>query len=217
MFTSALKDEGKSTTVANVAVALARAGNHIALVDLDLRRPRIHELFGLDSDRGVTRVAMYKLELEDALQPVSLVSPNAATPPATAANPRLGVLDVLACGPRPPDVGDFLAQPRLNTLLRSLPRLYDLTLIDAPPMLGVSDAVAVGSKVDAIVVVSRVRELTQGALRDLAAALRASPASKLGLVITAAELDVDHRENYYRGYYASTRHTNHREEEWPPA
>ncbi|HEY0417827.1 MAG TPA: P-loop NTPase, partial [Gaiellaceae bacterium] len=97
MVTSALKEEGKSTTVANLAVALARGGHHVALVDLDLRRPQLHRLFGIDGP-GVTEVALGRASLEEALVALPVAGDAPPTPQdSTEAQPH-GLLEVLPAG-----------------------------------------------------------------------------------------------------------------------
>jgi polysaccharide biosynthesis transport protein len=211
LFTSAVKAEGKSTTAANVAVALARAGTRVVLVDLDVRRPRLQQLFELDDRVGLIQVVLEQARLEDAVQPVRMT--RAALKPVeawstTGGSPSngpqgFGELHLLGCGPTTTDVGEFFTHPRLATLLQTLRSVYDLVLIDAAPLLGVSDAAILSAHVDALVVVTRVRKLRHDALEDIVTALDASPATTLGFVVTAAELDENERTDYYRGYYGS--------------
>ena len=113
MFTSASHSEGKSTTVANLAVALARTGRRVALVDLDLRKPTIAAMFQLREDRGLTTVALGRDELKDVLfrVPVSTKSSNSSEGPERM---MLGTLDVLPVGPIPPNPGEFVGSSVLE-------------------------------------------------------------------------------------------------------
>jgi Mrp family chromosome partitioning ATPase len=215
LFTSALKQEGKSTTVANAAVALARAGNHVALLDLDFRRPRLQQLFGVDGGTGITQVVLKQAVLDDVRQSIPLTSTVERT--ASGAGTRLpfGTLDLYGSGPALADAGESVARPEVDTILRTLALFYDLVLIDAPPLLGVSDAIVLGAKVDALVIVARLRTLNLDALEDLAAVLDLASAAKLGLVVTAADLDAGGWDDYQRGYDESVRAQRRRGREAP--
>jgi tyrosine-protein kinase len=215
LFTSALKQEGKSTTVANTAVALARAGNRVALLDLDFRHPRLQQLFGVDGGTGITQVVLKQAVLEDVRQSIPLTSTVERT--ASGAGTRLpfGTLDLYGSGPTLADAGEFVARPEVDTIPRTLALFYDLVLIDAPPLLGVSDAIVLGAKVDALVVVARLRTLNLDALEDLAAVLDLASAAKLGLVVTAADLDAAGWDDYQRGYDESVRPQRRRGREAP--
>jgi len=219
LFTSAVQGEGKSTTAANVALALARAGTRVVLVDLDVRRPRVQQLFELPDRVGVVQVVLAQASLEGALQPVRMtrapssraegsrsrwlgVSSATASPPGNDPQ-EFGKLDVLGCGPTPTDISEFFTHPRLAEVLQTLRPMYDLVLIDAPPLLGVSGASILGAHVDAVVVVTRLGKLRHDALEEMVAVLELSPATTLGFVVTAAELDEKDLTDYYRGYSGS--------------
>ena len=107
-------------------------------------------------------------------------------------------VDVLPCGPIPPDAGEFVGTRALEQILGELRDRTELVLIDAPPLLHVGDAIALSAKVDAIVVATRLNVVKKPALTELHRVLRACPANKLGFVVTGAETD----EAYgYDGYY----------------
>ncbi len=210
MVTSAVEAEGKSTTIANLAVAFARSGQRVALVDLDLRRPKIASFFSL-AGPGVTQVALGAVPLEDALVRISL--PEAATR-KTAESGRLnganrgirrlpefltGSLDVLPAGAVPPDRGMFLDSEALTGILERLKQRVDLVLIDAPPALAVGDAITLSRRVDAILIVARMNVVHRTMLVELARLLAMTPARVLGFAATAAPRDVGYGYGY--GYY----------------
>ena len=114
--TSANAQEGKTTTLANLAVALARSGSSVAIVCCDLRRPRIHEFFGLQNEVGFTSVLLGKVPLAGAMQEV----------------PDQARLSLLASGPLPPNPSELLSSKRTVEVLGSLQAEYDIVLIDAP-------------------------------------------------------------------------------------
>lgn len=204
LVTSAVEQEGKTTTIANLAVALARAGNRVALVDLDLRRPFLHQFFDLEGP-GLTQVAIGYAELDDAIHRIALTEPNrvARRPERPNGNgngkgraPVTGTLDVLASGPIPPDPGEFVGTQQLAHVLDVLKRRADVVLVDSPPLLHVGDAMTLSSQVDGILVVTRMNVVRRPMLNEAARLLATSPADKLGFVVTGA----GEEEGYGSGY-----------------
>jgi tyrosine-protein kinase len=183
LVTSALEQEGKSTTVANLAVAMARAGRHVVLVDLDLRAPSLHTFFGLGGSAGLTEIALDHVHLEDALYHVPIVGAS-------------GRLDVVPVGSIPQRPADFLESPAVDAVLTELEERADVVLIDSAPLLPVSDSIALSSKVDALVVVVAAG-LKRNVMGELQRALGACQAPCLGFVLTGAERETD---DYYGGY-----------------
>jgi polysaccharide biosynthesis transport protein len=219
MITSAVEQEGKSTTVANLAVALARGGHRVVLVDLDLRRPFIHRFFGLLGP-GVTEVVLGRASLEEALVPIAITDGGA--PPGAAhvngnghANGNgngdgsrvRGLLEVLPAGPIPPDPGEFVGTPSLENLLGALRERGDIVLVDAPPTLSLGDAAALSAKVDGIIVATRMRVVRRHMLHELARQLATFPTPVLGFVVTDAGGEAGY--GYGSGYeygHAARRH-----------
>jgi succinoglycan biosynthesis transport protein ExoP len=197
MVTSADEAEGKSTTVANLAVALARAGRHVALVDLDLRRPTIGAFFGIENRPGVTDIALGHIDPVQALCEINV----AAVDGEAARRPvRTGTLEVLPSGPLPPNVGEFVATRALGGILRLLRERADIVLVDAPPLLHVGDALALSAKVDSLLVVTRMGVVRRPMLAELERVLAASPAEKLGFVVTDAGSEDGYAGGYAYGY-----------------
>jgi capsular exopolysaccharide synthesis family protein len=128
--------EGKTTIVANLGVALARAGQRVVIVGCDLRRPRVHALFGLTAKVGLTSVLLGEQTLDEAIQPV----------------PDQSRLSVLASGPLPPNPSELLMLSRTANLLQALQERADILLLDSPPLLPVTDAVVLSRHADAVLV-----------------------------------------------------------------
>jgi len=191
LVTSAVEKEGKSTTAANLAVAEARAGLRVALVDLDLRVPYVDRFFGLAHAEGITDVALGRISLESALTRIDLDTGWVASP-ADAGNetnghaPEYGYLDVLVAGPRPPDPGEFVGNPRLGEILTSLRADYDLVILDTPPALRVGDAMTLSTRADAILVVTKLSVVRRPMLAELRRMLEKTPTRKLGYVVTGS-------------------------------
>jgi protein-tyrosine kinase len=135
LVTSAALEEGKSLTLANLAVTMAQGGRKTILVDCDLRRPHQHELFGVPAEPGLTSMI---LENRDE--------------PALAAT---GVenLWLLPAGPLPPNPADLLSSRRMESLISSLKSRAELVLFDAPPVVVVTDAALLASKLDGVLLV----------------------------------------------------------------
>jgi capsular exopolysaccharide synthesis family protein len=186
MVTSASQKEGKTTTIANLAVALASAGRRVALVDLDLRDPGLGRIFGLQMRAGVTQVVLGDIPLAEALTRIPLASTEIG--PSGRAPLTAGRLDVLPAGSIPPNPAEVAASAAVSDILRELAESHDVVLADAPPLLVVSDAVTLGSRVDAVVVVVRLNVTDRDTLDQLARALSSVPSAKLGYVLTGAEM-----------------------------
>jgi Mrp family chromosome partitioning ATPase len=199
MVTSAGPKEGKTTTIANLAVAFARAGRRVALVDLDLRSPNLDRVFGFRGRAGVTHVALGHRTLEEAMtriplkgDPMRFEDQNGnGRGPAIA-----GMLEMLPAGMVPPDPGEFVASDAIARILDELTD-FDLVLVDAPPLLAVGDSVALSARVDALFVVVRMNMISREVLRELARTLEVCTCAKLGYVLAGTNI----REAYgYAGY-----------------
>jgi len=138
VITSSLPGEGKTTTAVNLALALAEGGEKVVLVEGDLRRPKISEYLRLESAVGLTTVLIGKLPVEEAIQ--------------TTAN---GGLAVLTSGSTPPNPAELLKSSTMRTLVASLRQTYDIVLIDAPPLLPVTDGALLAAQSDGALLVVR--------------------------------------------------------------
>jgi Mrp family chromosome partitioning ATPase/LPS O-antigen subunit length determinant protein (WzzB/FepE family) len=212
MITSAVEQEGKSTTIANLAVALARGGQSVALVDLDLRRPYVDRFFDVGERPGITQVALGRATLEEALVPI----PIASIKPSAALRPRYemssnghsngngngvgGRLYVVGSGPIPPDPGEFVASHALTSILLQLQEVAEVILIDAPPLLRVGDAMVLSAKVDALLLATRMEKVRRPMLTDIHRMLDTSPARVLGFVVTGAEAEEGYGYGFGYGY-----------------
>lgn len=196
LFTSAIENEGKSTTVSNLAVACARTGKRVALVDLDLRRPSMERTFDQLPRPGITNVALGETTLDEALHHYELDSPNGGNG-STGDHAAGGGLWLLSSGAIPPDPGEFANTAAVSKILGELGEKFDIVLIDSPPMLRVGDPMALAKNVDGIVIVGRQGALHSGTAKELHRLLGAAPAKVLGVVVVT---DAKNSSGFGYGY-----------------
>jgi polysaccharide biosynthesis transport protein len=219
MFASALAEEGKSTTLANLAVASALAGKSVAVVDLDLRRPSLAQFFRTgDEQPGLSAVVLGYAELDDALVhvPLELLSRNTADrlaphgPAGNGANgagATTGSLMLLPTGILPPDPGEFVGLEGVGRVIAALRERVDVVLLDIPPLHAVGDGLTIAGLADALVVVVRSDWARRRVTGELASILARMPVESLGFVLCGSGGDAT--SGYYgygygaRGYSAA--------------
>ena len=135
--TSASPDEGKSTVLANLAVTMAQGERRTILVDADLRRPGLHEIFGIANDRGLTTMIVEEAALDE--------------PPLV--NTGVDNLWLVPSGPLPPNPADILGSRKMEDAIAALKARADVVLFDAPPVIAVTDGAVLGTKVDGVLLV----------------------------------------------------------------
>ncbi|WP_436705772.1 CpsD/CapB family tyrosine-protein kinase [Lactiplantibacillus plantarum] len=183
MITSAIQGEGKSTVSSNLAVEYAKKGLQVLLVDADLRRPTIHQTFAISNQRGVSSWLSGQLtDVNEAIYPV------------------LDHLFVMPSGPKPPNPAELLASDRMTEFLTVATRKLDLVIVDAPPILPVTDARILAGQVDGTVLVVRQNFVEKVAVRQAVSALKNARAQLLGTILN----DVDIKTHGYGyGYYGT--------------
>jgi non-specific protein-tyrosine kinase len=181
LVTSSGPGEGKSAALANLAVAMADGDRAIILVDADLRRPSQHELFGLSNERGLSDMFRSETAFDDPpLQPV----PNST-------------LKVLTSGPLPPIPSQLLAARKMDEVIARLLEQADMVLFDAPPVVAVTDASLLASKVDAVLLVVKAGDTRREHVRAAKDRLEKVNARLVGAVLLNAPFDAS-LERYYR-------------------
>lgn len=166
LMTSSLPGEGKSTTATNLAISLAQAGQTVALVDADLRRPMISEYLGLERGAGLTTALLGQTDLNDLLQPWGDDN-----------------LYVLTSGQVPPNPSELLGSERMRQLILRLEAAFDAVIIDAPPLLPVTDAAVLAQQVGGVVVVVGSQKVRTTDLEKSLSALDMVQADLLGVVL----------------------------------
>jgi non-specific protein-tyrosine kinase len=171
--TSAGPDEGKSTTLANLAVTMAQGGKRIILVDADLRRPTQHEIFNLKNNTGLT----------DMVRDEALL---AAPPLQETAIPSL---HVLTSGQQPPNPAEILGSQKMSQVIAALLERADMVLFDAPPVIAVTDAAVLSSKVDGVLLVVSAGKTKRENAKKAQAQLGQVNARIIGAVLTNVKAD----------------------------
>jgi polysaccharide biosynthesis transport protein len=181
LITSALPQEGKTTTSVNTATVLAQKGTRVLLVDADLRRPSIHKALGLGPRSGLSNVLTGGVSLPDAISRSSVL-PN---------------LFVLPAGTPPPNPAELLASSQMVEVLAELRQHYDHIVLDTPPTLSVTDAVVLSTRADAVVLVIRCGQTTKPALRRSREILGQVNARVAGVLLNAVDLNSPDYYYYY--------------------
>jgi capsular exopolysaccharide synthesis family protein len=167
LITSAVAGEGKTTTAANLAVAIAQTGRNTILLDADLRRPGVHQMFDLRNDEGLT----------------SVLRPDGAAVERVAQATEQPNLRVITTGPLPPNPVEMLASRRMARLLEALKKQVDVVVIDSPPLQALSDAAILSTLVDGTIMVVSAGRTRRNAVRGAARALAARRGRTLGVVL----------------------------------
>jgi succinoglycan biosynthesis transport protein ExoP len=190
--TSATVGEGKTSVATNLAAVFNRAGHRVVLVDADLRRPRVSDVFDVDSEIGLTDVLARKASLEQAL--------------TTFDDGRLALL---TSGPIAANPSEALGGSGMKEVLAQLAARYEYVIIDTPPVLPVTDATVLAPMVDGVVLVTRLGRTNRNQVTHAVAAIRRVNATILGLVPNQASAASDRDGRY--SYYATERKRGDRE------
>lgn len=182
--TSAFLGEGKTTTVANLAVALSQAGRRVIAVSCDLRKPRLHRFFQLHNQSGLTSILRGEASLEQAAQ-----------------SPGLRNLRVLASGPVPRNPAELLGSPQMEALLAELRGRADFVVLDTPPLLAVSDALVLAPQSDGVLIVADSLATTRGAAARGREQLENVGGRIVGGVYNNFDPTAARTYPYYYGYY----------------
>ncbi len=183
LVTSAGPSEGKSLVISNLAVTMAQAGLKVIVVDADLRRPRIHKIFGYNTPSGGLTESLLEGELNGRLQ-------------ATSAEG----LEVLAAGELPPNPAELLGSQKMQDLLGLMTQRADIVLVDSPPVLPVTDAVVLAREVDAVLLIATAGETRRVTLQQSVGALRQVSANIIGIILNRVSTV---RGGYYYYYQYS--------------
>lgn len=187
LVTSALPQEGKTTTAIGTAIAFAQQGLKVIIVDADMRNPRIHTTFGIDPDAGLSNILAGQTEIDETVQETEV--PN---------------LSVIPCGPPPPNPAELLGTERATQVFEELGERFDLLVIDSPPVIAVTDPVVLAGKVDAVALVVLAGKTSRRSARHSVELLSQSRSRIIGAIlneIRRVHSVYDYGYGYgYRGY-----------------
>ncbi|MBK9519333.1 MAG: polysaccharide biosynthesis tyrosine autokinase [Anaeromyxobacter sp.] len=183
LVTSSGPQEGKTTTATSLAITMAGSGNRVLLVDADMRRPRIHRIFGVGNQAGLSSLILGEGRLLELAKPTGIEN-----------------LFVLPCGPVPPNPAELLHTAAFQKLVTEMAGAFDRVIIDSPPVGVVADAVVIGTHVDGTLLVLKASKTSREVARQAVRQLRDVKAPLFGAVLNDLDLE-DQRYGQYSYYY----------------
>jgi succinoglycan biosynthesis transport protein ExoP len=190
MVTSPSPSDGKSTTIANLAISLAQTDKKVCLIDSDFRRPRVKQNFGIQDDLGATQYLIGQSSLEDIMRPCEFQNN----------------LTLITTGGTPNNPGELVSLPAYAEMIAELRRRFDFVLIDCPPLLPVADSTSICSAADGIIMVLRIRRGVIVSAQKAKERLDLVHGNLLGVIVNGMDQNLYYNEYgaYYRGaYYGS--------------
>ena len=180
--TSSLSGEGKTTFTSNIAFLLSQKNKKVIIIDLDLRRPKIHRIYDVDNLNGVTDVLTDRVTLKDAIK----------------RKKKLG-FDVLTSGEKTSTITSLLESNKIKDLFKNLREMYDIILVDSPPVINVSDAIYISKLSDALVFIVAQNQTKQGVVKESINQLKQNNVNIAGVVMTKFDLKLN-SYSYSYGY-----------------
>lgn len=179
LVTSPGPGEGKSTSVSNLAITMAQMGSRVLLIDSDLRRPVLHSIFKIDRRVGLSNVLVGRATIEEAVQSTDIEN-----------------LFVMPCGTLPPNPSELLASAAMTRALEEMKARYDIVLFDSPPIIAVTDAAVLSSRLDGVILVVKAGQTYREAAYRAHTLLKNVNARILGALLNGVQV-----ENMYGSYY----------------
>jgi tyrosine-protein kinase Etk/Wzc len=183
LITSSAMQEGKSTTIANLAVAFAQQGKKVLLLECNLRRPTLIKFFGLDHNPGISDILIGKISWQECIMSVTDLALGKFDLDEILKVPGLDNFHIISYGHRPPNPTELLSSPKMDSLLKEVRDYFDVILIDAPPILPVADSIVLATKVDGVIIVYKVGKTPRNSLRLAKERLETVNAKILGIVL----------------------------------
>jgi len=185
LVTSPGPQEGKSTTIANLAITMSQMGSKVLLVDTDLRRPILHSIFGISRSKGISNYLVGKIPLEEAIF-----------------NTNIENLYIMPSGTLPPNPSELLASTAMKECIETLESKFDILLFDSPPIIAVTDASVLGSKVDGVILVVKAGQTDKYAVDRSFNVLKKVCGNKiLGALLNVVNIEGTYGSYYYYYYH----------------
>ena len=187
LITSTRPGEGKTTTVANLAITVAEIGKSVVLVDSDMRRPSLHYLFGINKSPGLAEILQGKIEWADALR-----------------NPGVENLNIIPSGEIPPNPSELIGSKKMELFLNELKERFDVVLFDACSVLAVTDAAILAALTDGVLMVVMAEKTPREAILRALTLLKNVNSRLLGVVFNGVDIRRSHTYYYYYRYEADS-------------
>ncbi len=185
LFTSANPGDGKTTVSVNTAITFAQAEMRVVIVDADLRKPTTHKYFGLNAKKGLSNILSGQSGVEECIQKV----------------PDVDNLYLIPSGILPPNPSELLSGKHVDKLFEKLDELFDVVIVDTPPVTVVSDAIPLCKKIDGVVVVASNNRTSYPEIQEAVKNLKFAEAKILGIVFNRARTKINGRNKKYSNYY----------------
>jgi exopolysaccharide transport family protein len=185
LVTSAGPSEGKTLTSTNLAITMAQAGSRVVIVDCDMRKPKVHKMFGIGRDKGMSSVLVSN-ELESMIDEVITHSP-------------IPNLDVIPCGPIPPNPSEIIGSQKMSRIMEKLQEKYDRIIVDSPPITAVTDSTVLAKFVDGVMLVVHAGVTPRQVVKTGLEQIQGVDANVLGAVLN--DVDTGKESYYYYQYY----------------
>lgn len=180
LVTSASQSEGKSTTAANLAIVFAQEDKKVLLIDADMRKPTMHYTFSTNNMMGLSHLLIRKCSIEEAIKHTKVKS-----------------LDLITCGPIPPNPAELLGSNSMNRLMTQLKEMYDIIIIDAPPILAVADSIILANECDGTILVINSGETEKSKALKAKEAITSSKSKLIGAVVNNYKMPKDKKHYHY--------------------
>ena len=187
LVTSSLPSEGKTTTATNTSISLAQTGARVLIIDADMRRPRVHSVFGIQNTTGLSSILSSELNEQDVLDAIQY-------------DDRTKV-SVMTSGPIPPNPAELVGSEQMTRLLKLLQKHFDHVVVDSPPITSFTDGVLIASVVDGVILVVHSGHSSRQVVRRARQLIQDVGAKIFGVVLNNVDLKSQENSYYYQSYY----------------
>ncbi|MEK6693352.1 MAG: AAA family ATPase [Nitrospirota bacterium] len=200
LITSASLSERKTSTVINLAVAFGQMGKKVLIIEADMRRPAIHQIFGLKKEPGLSEIIVQNTTLEEATRTFSDIVLGGFGLEEFLTAPGLDNLNIITSGSIPFNPSEILASVKMKGLIETVKSSYDVVIVDAPPVLPLTDTLILAPMIEGTILIYQVGRMARSALKRTKILLDNAQAKILGIVLTGvkAEISPDYYHHYYR-------------------